>query len=234
MDRIARLRALSALVATTSLVACGDATSAVVLRFGDNGEFMLAEADVPGGAGRPGFELGWLEFDPATQKTSRLLALDTNGDWGTSHLNANDGLASITDSAITTKAGETFGRLTDSGSGIVGLWALGSPTDLKVTQFVFFPNGRVLSIHPAETSGSCATSRQGPPGSEWSDYTFTAGTGALRIFNKIHDTGAFDSADAVPNSEATIVLTMAADQKTFTFAGDGGETLTAYRIAVNP
>ena len=128
------------------------------------------------------------------------------------------------------------GRLPDSGSGIVGMWALGSATDLKVTQFVFFANGRVLSIHPAETEGACATARQRPPGIEWSDYSYTPAAGALRFFNKIYDTsgctGVFDSADAVPNTETNLVLTIAADGKTFTVPVDGGTViLTGYRIA---
>jgi hypothetical protein len=218
-----------------------DAVGTGVLRVGDNGAYVSAGNDSPLDARRPGFEWGWLEVD-GSGKLSRQLTLDTDGDGGLSNFPTATATVNLSETALTlTNNGVTEGfdgRLTDNGTGIVGMWAIGSPTDLRVTQFVFFANGKVLSIHPAETSGSCAISRQGPPGIEWSDYTFTAGTGALRFFNKVYDTsgctGAFDSADAVPNTETTIVLTMAADQKTFTFAGDGGETLTAYRIAVNP
>ncbi len=234
--------ALTGAKATTMAVAKGvwggaDATSAVVIRFGDNGEFLLAEVDPPSGNGRPGFEYGWFDLDPATQTNGRLLAIDTSGDWGTSHPAAHEGIASITDTTLTTKGGETFSRLTDSGSGIVGMWALGSATDLKVSHFVFFANGRVLSIHPAETEGACVTARQGPPGIEWSDYSFNVSTGALRIFNKIYDTsgctGAFDSSDAVPNTEVTLTITMASDQRTFTIP-EGAATLTFHRIPTNP
>ena len=213
-----------------------DATSAIVIRFGDNGAFLLAEVDPPAGGGQPGFERGWMDFDPATTETGRLLETDSNGEWGTSHTRAGDGIASISGTALTTKGGETFNRLADSGTGIVGMWALGSATDLNATHFVFFANGKVLSIHPAETDGLCATERKGPPGIEWSDYTFDAATGALRIFNKIYDTsgctGIFDPTAAVPNTEGNLVLTMAADKKTFTVPVDGGAViLTGYRIA---
>lgn len=131
------------------------------------------------------------------------------------------------------------GRLPDGGTGIVGMWGLGSATDLKVTQFVFFANGKVLSIHPAESEGACVAAREGPPGIEWSDDNSTPATGALRIFHKIYETsgctGAFDSAAAVPNAATNLVLTMAADGKTFTVPVDGGAvTLTGYRIAPNP
>ena len=213
-----------------------DATSALVMRFGNNGEYLLAEVDPAGGGGRPGFERGWLELDPATQQMARLVTLDTNGQWGASHARPNEGLAAITDAAITTRGGESFGRLTDSGTGIVGMWALGSATDLNVTQFVFFANGKVLSIHPAETEGPCATARLGPPGIEWSDYSYNPATGALRFFNMVYDssgcTGAFDQTAVPPNPEANFVITMATDGRTFTVPVDGGTVIqTGYRIA---
>lgn len=213
-----------------------DATSALVMRFGNNGDYLLAEVDPAGAGGRPGFERGWLELDPATQQMARLVTLDTNGQWGASHAGPNDGLATITDTAITTRGGESFGRLTDSGTGIVGMWALGSATDLNVTHFVFFANGKVLSIHPAETEGPCATARLGPPGIEWSDYSFNPATGALRFFNMVYDssgcTGVFDQTAVPPNAEANVVITMASGAQTFTVPVDGGTTtMTAYRIA---
>ena len=218
-----------------------DAFGTGLLRVGDNGEYVLAITDAPSATERPGYERGWLEVD-AQGKLRRLLALDTDGEDGLSHFDPSVTL-NITDTTFTfTQNGVTEGfdgRLPDSGSGIVGMWALGSATDLKVTQFVFFANGRVLSIHEAETGNSCAAARQGPPGIEWSDYSFVPATGALRIFNKIYDTsgctGAFDSAAAVPNTEANLVLTIAADGKTATFLGDDGVTvLTFHRITPNP
>ncbi len=218
-----------------------EGNTAAVLRFGDNGEYLMAQASPPDSGGRPGFELGWFEFDPTTSKGGMLQALDSNGEWGFSHpLPATvDGITSITDTAINFADGLSIARLPNEPNGIVGMWALGSATDLKATHFVFFANGKVLSIHPAESEGSCATNRQGPPGIEWSDYTWNAGTGALRIFNKIHDTsgctGAFDSAAAVPNTEANLVITLAADKQTFTVPVDGGAvTVTFHRIAPNP
>ena len=214
-----------------------DAFGTGLLRVGDNGEYVLAGTDAPGSTFRPGYERGWLDVD-AAGKPGWLVALDTDGDSGLSHLNpaatisVSPSAFNITVNGVT----EGFdGRLPDSGTGIVGMWALGSATDLKVTQFVFFANGRVLSIHPAETEGACATARQGPPGIEWSDYSYTPATGALRFFNKIYDTsgctGVFDSAAAVPNTETSLVLTMAADGRTFTVPVDGGAILTGYRIA---
>ncbi len=101
---------------------------------------------------------------------------------------------------------------------------------------MFFGNGKVLLISPVETGNSCAAARLGPPGIEWADYSFTSATGALRVFNKIYDTngctGFFASTDPVPNTEANLVVTIAADGKTATFLGDDGVTIeTLYRIA---
>lgn len=217
-----------------------DANGAAVLRFGPNGEYLMAQATPPDGSGRPGLEEGYVDFDlAAAQQVGLVLNTDSNNQWGFSHPIPDDRIVSITDTAITLGDATVISRLADDPNGIVGMWALGSTTNLKTTHFVFFANGKVLSIHPAETQGSCATARQGPPGIEWSDYTFTAGTGALRFFNKVHDTsgctGAFDSAQAVPDTERNLVLTIAADGKTATFLADDGVTvLTLYRITPNP
>ena len=237
--------------ATTMAIAKGvwggsDGTDALILRVGDNGEYLLAEVGAVGGGGRPGLERGWFDFDPATTQIGRLIATDTSGEWGLSHPGINEGIASITDTAITTKGGEAFARLTDSGSGIVGMWANGSATDLKKAHFVFFAPvngvGKVLSIHPysagdSEPGGACDVARQGPPGIEWADYTFNATTGALRVYNKQIDStgcsGLFDSSDGAvlngtANTEVNLVLTLSTDGKTATVAGD---TAVIYRIS---
>ena len=223
-----------------------DGTSALILRVGDNGAYLLAEVDPPGAGGQPGLESGWFDFDPGTTQLGKLIALDTNGEWGLSHTRPNEGFASITATAITTKGGETFGRLADSGSGIVGMWANGSATNVRAAHFVFFAPvggvGKVLSIHPysagdSEPGGACDLARQGPPGIEWADYTYDAVTGALRIYNKQIDStgcsGIFDSSDGAvlngtANTEANFVLTISTDGKTGTV---GGDSVVLYRIA---
>ena len=212
-----------------------DANDAVIFRFGDNGEFLMAQATPPTLTGRPGLEKGWLDFDPATGQGGRLLEVDSNGQAGTSHPQPGEGITGVSDTAIT-YVGGSIPRFTDDPNGIVGMWALGSATDLKATHFVFFANGKVLSIHPAEDAGACFTARQGPPGIEWSDYTFNAGTGALTIFNKIYDTsgctGVFDATTVPQPTSVSFTVTMAADKKTFTVPVDGGATImTGYRIA---
>jgi trimeric autotransporter adhesin len=213
-----------------------------VIRFGDNGEYLLGEIGVADGGGRPGLEKGWFDYDPATGTVGLLLAIDSNGDWGLSHPGPGDGITSITSTAINLADGSAAGRLADDPNGIVGMWAVNSLTDMTAPHFVFFANGMVLSIHPysagdVEPGGACDLARQGPPGIEWSDYTFNPATGAVRIFNKIYDTngcdGIFDSSPGgVPNTEANFVITFSADRKTVTVVNSQDSSFsTLYRIS---
>lgn len=144
-----------------------DGTSAVVLRFGDGGRFVLGGADVANAQQREqtGAELGHLDIDPATGRYAALLDVDSNLTGGTSHPDSTDTLTIAADK-ITTGEGLVITRMPGTGSGIVGLWALGSATDLSVQHFAFFANGKVLMIdNSGDTSGGqCTVDRQGPPG----------------------------------------------------------------------
>ena len=215
-----------------------DASGGFVIRFGDNGDYLMAQVGAPDGGGRPGLEKGWVDYDPATGKTGVLLAIDSNGEWGFSHPQPTDGVTSITPTAINFVGG-TITRFVDDPNGIVGMWAVGSATDLNVPHFIFFADGKVMSIHPysagdVEPGGACDLAREGPPGIEWSDYTFNPATGALRIFNKIYDTngcgGIFDSSVGTPNTEANFVITLSADGKTAANSEDP-TARTLYRIS---
>jgi hypothetical protein len=217
-----------------------DANGAAVLRFGADGRYLMAQATPSDASGRPGIEEGYVDFDlAAAQQLGLVLNVDSNNQWGLSHPQPNDRITSITSSAITLGDGTVISRLVEDQNGIVGMWALGSASDFKATHFVFFANGKALSIHPAETEGPCAAARQGPPGVEWSDYSFDAATGVLTLFNKTIDssgcTGVWDATDATAPASVSFTITMAADKKSFTTPVDGGaSTLTAYRIAPRP
>lgn len=210
-----------------------DANGAAVIRFGPGGQYLMAQASPPDSAGRSGLERGHVDFDlAATHQVGLSLEVDSNNQWGFSHPLPNDRIVSISDTAIDA-GGTVINRLQDDPNGIVGMWALGSATDFKVTHFVFFANGKALSIHPAETQGPCATSRQGPPGVEWSDYSFNAATGLLTFSNRSIDTsgctGIWDATDPAAPSSVSLTITLAADRQTFTVDGT-----TAYRITPNP
>jgi hypothetical protein len=218
-----------------------DSVGSGILRVGENGRYVSAITDAPQGTQRPGAEWGWLDVN-AAGRLGRLVEVDSNGSNDYSHFDPAAVFAISANSFSATTNGVTAsydGRLPDPGTGIVGMWALGSATDLKVTQFVFFADGKVLSIHPAETEGACATSRQGPPGVEWSDYSFDAATGTLTFSNKTIDTsgctGVWDATDANQPASVSLPVTLAADGRTLTAAVDGGTaSVTFYRITPNP
>lgn len=220
--------------------AMADANGAAVLRFGADGGYLMAQATPPDAAGRPGIEEGYVDFDlAAAQQLGLVTNVDSNHQWGLSHPQPNDRITSITTDAITLGDGTVINRLQDDANGIVGMWALSSASDLKTTHFVFFANGKALSIHPAESEGPCAAARQGPPGVEWSDYSFDAASGVLTFFNKTIDssgcTGVWDTTQAAPPASVSFTLTLAADKKSFTVPVDGGASvLTAHRIAPRP
>jgi trimeric autotransporter adhesin len=220
--------------------ATSDANGVAVLRFGPNGEYLMAQASPADSVGRPGIEQGYADFDlAADQQLGLALEVDSNNQRGLSHPIPNDRITSITDTAINFGDGSVVSRLAEDLNGIVGMWAMESTTDFKTTHFIFFPNGKALSIHPAETSGACATARQGPPGVEYSDYTFDAGTGTLTLLNRTIDTsgctGAWDATNPAPPASVSFTITMAPDRRSFTVPVDGGTAVqTAYRITANP
>ncbi len=231
----------AALATAKGVYGLATATDAIVIRFGDGGRFLLGETNAPNTTTREqsGGELGFMEIDTATGKYSTLLEVDSNLTGGTSHPSAVSALT-FSPTQLTTGSGEVFPRLATDNAGIVGLWAVGSPTDLSVDHFAFFANGRVLHIDSkGDTSGgACTIAKQGPAGAEFASYTFNAGTGALRVFGKIYDTdgcaGLFDSstgavANGTANAEVNLKVTLSTDGKTATVI-DGGSSTTIYRI----
>ena len=218
------------------------ATDATILRFSDGGRFLLGEAKAPSTATREqsGGELGFLDFDTATGRYASLLEVDSNLTAGTSHPGPTDSV-SITSTQIVTSDGFVIPRLA-SNSGIVGLWALGSATDLSVNHFAFFPNGRVLHVDSKGDTegGACTAARQGPAGAEFASYAFNAANSTLRIFGKLYDTdgcaGFFDSsagavANGTANTEVNFTVALSADGKTATVTGGGTSApLTIFRI----
>ncbi len=243
VTRAADFGAATAAALATARGAWGTATDAeaLVLRFGESGRFLLGEAGAPNAATREqsGGELGWFDLDTATGRYATLVEVDSNLSAGTSHPGPGAGIA-ITPTQITAGDGTAIPRLGGS-SGIVGLWALGSPSDLSVNHFAFFANGRMLHIDSRGDTegGACAAARQGPAGAEFASYTFDPVTGTLRMV-KIHDTdgcaGLFDSsagavAAGTANSVAVRTLVLSADGKTATVGGTGTSTpVTLYRI----
>ena len=220
--------------------ALGDANGYAVLRFGANGQYLMAQSTAADAEGRPGIEEGHMDIDlAATHQVGLLANVDSNNQRGFSHPIPNDRISSVTDTAISFSDGTVVSRMAEDINSLVGLWAVGSATDFKAPHFAFFANGKALSIHQAETEGACATARMGPPGVEFSDYTFNAATSVLTFLNRTVDTsgctGIWDTTDPLQPATVSITITMAPDRRSFTLPVDGGTaTMTVYRITANP
>ncbi len=221
---------------------------AAVLRMGTGGRFFLAEAS-PFQAGtleQSGAELGWMDYDPVTRQPSAVIEVDSNLTSGLSHPGRNEPPVVVTDTAIDPQdGGNTLTRVQNAATGIVGLWALGSTTDLSVPHLAFFANGRFMLIdhQGAPGSGDCFNGTAGdgqcPPGVEFGSYTYDSVTGALRLFNLLYDTdgcsGAFSScpaavAQGAVNTEANFATTLNAAGDTFTTQRGADPTRTWFRI----
>jgi trimeric autotransporter adhesin len=216
---------------------------AVAFRFGPDGRFWMAEAKPFQSTTREqtGTELGWFDHDPATGQVSTLLELDSTLTSGTSHPNPNDPPITITPTSIGNGAGFSVGRLANDATGLIGMWSVGSPTDLSVPHLVFYANGRVLlADHRGGDTPQCTPTGEGPPGAEYASWTFDTDENVLTIQGKIHDTngcaGLFDSsaasiAQGTDNQPVFFSVTFASDFLSMQLSGQRG-TETWYRVPV--
>jgi trimeric autotransporter adhesin len=219
-----------------------DGTNATAFRFGPNGRFWMAEAAPANSVlrGQSGTELGWFDHDPASGQTATLLELDSTLTSGTSHPRPGDPPLTITDTAISDGAGFSIGRMANDATGLVGMWAVGSPSNLAVPHLVFFANGRVLlADHSGGDTAQCTATGEGPPGAEYASWSYDSDEGVLTIQGKIHDTngcaGLFDSsaasvAQGTDNLPVFFNVVFASDFLTMAVTNSQGGTETWYRV----
>ena len=225
-----------------------DGTHATIFRFGDDGRFFMAEAKpyLPATREQTGAELGWIDYDPVSKQVGTLVQTDSNLTSGTSNPSLAESQAPfiITPALITGGSGsDSFAipRLENDPQGLVGLWAVNSPTDLSTVHLAFFSNGRVMVISHKKGQGgaTCTSSGQDAPGAEFASWSYNAANRALRIFGRIYDTdgcqGAFDGSPAAvaaghDNLDSISTVTFAADGQSMVL-DDGGGPETWYRIA---
>jgi hypothetical protein len=114
----------------------------------------------------------------------------------------------------------------NSPSGLVGVWALDSASDLDTVQIAFLPNGRFLLVDPVGDD-DC-----GGPGVEFGSYSWNSTTGVLSLSNLLYDTngcgGLFE--DGQPYG-FTLTLTQGGQQLSGTSSDDPGEPFTLFRIS---
>lgn len=221
-------------------------TEANVWRFGADGRFFMAEAKpfLAQTREQSGAELGWFDHDPATGRITTLLEVDSNLTSGTSHPSEAEAAQAWTITANSIAAGTGGGslaRLPDNAAGLVGMWAIGSPTDLAAPHFVFFGNGRAMVITHDSLCEAGIPANECAPGVEYASYTFDAATGTLTINNPLYDTngchGVFNScpsavAGGTANTSATFIVTLAGNGLTAALNNpDGTFEDTLYRVA---
>lgn len=183
----------------------------IAFRFDDQGNYLMGEFGEEDDSGWPGIERGSINWNPQTGEISADAGLDTNGEWGLSHiqgseriyLSLNDGNLNVrvVDLETEPEAEEQlpFTRVAN-GTGLSGAWALdrgeNSARSLDVQQFLFIADGRYLMLDPVgddevgEGEEPC-----GGPGLEYGSYSFNAGnfaTSAVRVDTNdcagLHDT----------------------------------------------
>lgn len=162
----------------------------IAIRFNDDGSYIMGEVGTPDDAGQSGIERGAINWNPATGEITATVTLDTNGEWGLSHiinerlffsLNGNNLVITedFDDESLADQITE-FPRLEQS-TGIVGTWALTRTEDadvnLGVQQFIFLANGKYLMIDPVGDDDYAEPDdpKCGDAGLEYGHYSFALG-----------------------------------------------------------
>ncbi|HEY9107808.1 MAG TPA: hypothetical protein VIN58_14100 [Roseateles sp.] len=228
----------SALTTAKGVWVANDGENLVVLRIGDGGRYLFGLAGPDTGSSQTGHELGWLSYDAASQTFNGLVESNSAGEGGELRRSAAEQATeklTISATQISSSLGTVFSRATNDDTGIVGLWAF-SATDFNTQHFLFLPNGKLLMVDPLgdTQAGVCLNERKGPPGGEYSSYSFDKATGMLSVTGKLYDTngcaGMFDIGTTA-NTTFTATVQLSSDGKTATVnAGDGAFTI--YRVAI--
>lgn len=199
----------------------------VLVRFEQNGDYAIGEIAAADGGGQTGIETGRMGWNATTGAISATVTLDTNGDWGLSDLDEGESARIEGDKLLVRESdGEVFAfeRVrNDAANPIVGMWALGSPTDVGRQTFVFGANGTYVMIDPVgDEDGNCPVQR----GLEVGNYTFSGSTLSVTQPARIDQNGCAGLWDAPANSGSVLTLQFNADKSTMTVQG-----ATLYRIS---
>jgi hypothetical protein len=210
-----------------------DATSAITIRFDTNGNYIHGEADVAGGSGQTGTEVGRIDWDPKTGKTTVVansIIHDSNGQWGLSHPNGSVVMKVDGSKLVVTENLESVSvsRVTNDPAGIVGTWAVGSPTALNTQTFTFYPNGKYLMADPLGDTEPTGGVKCNNGGAEYGTYTFNATTGLFVVNSapQFDTNGCAGLWDKPANSGVSVPITFNSEKTSFTIDGT-----TLYRVS---
>lgn len=158
-------------------------------------------------------------------------SIDTNLQFGLSHPLPCDRFQALGDRLGTSgncpdAEDGVIDKAPNNASGLVGVWALDSASDLNTVQIAFLPNGRFLLVDPFG-DGDC-----GQPGVEFGSYSWNSATGALSLSSLLYDTngcGGFFEEDQPYGF--TVTLAQGGQQLTGTSSDDPDEPFTLFRIS---
>lgn len=167
-----------------------------VQRFGANGDYLEAEIGASEGGGMSGLEYGKAlatSVDGRGFQLAPTIEIDTNGTWGLSHLSACERVTVAggqltyleAPASCVTDTTTAVSKAENDPTGIVGVWALGSATQVNTQTIVFWANGKFLMIDPV---GDTEASRCGGPGVEYGNYTYDATTEEFKVVSVTVDT----------------------------------------------
>ncbi|WP_373976288.1 hypothetical protein NT239_05800 [Chitinibacter sp. SCUT-21] len=201
-----------------------------IIRFDKLGNYILGEVGSTDSDGNSGTEVGQIGWDPKTGKISRLIIppFDSNGGWGLNQVNGDEKIRFDGDVLILVDVDglETkFARITNDNRSLVGMWALGSSTNIGVQHFFFLADGSYIMADPIgdnEGSTPCSVG-----GLEKGKYIFNSSSKSLKITSIETDTnncaGLWDK-PANLGFDSTIILS--ADGLSLSLGSD-----TLYRVS---
>lgn len=184
------------------------ASEEIVLRIKANGEYIMGEYG-PGDdeAGGDGIERGSIAWDSSNGRiTASNITLDTNGEWGLSHLEAEQLYFAFegADTLVVTikETGEPdevirFARVKPATNGIGGTWGVEDGNSFLASQFIFLSNGKYFMLDVnGDTQGD---SNCGPAGIEYGSYS--EANGILSFSNIGYDTNGCAGVHDTENGE---------------------------------
>lgn len=198
----------------------------ILFRVGQDGDYAMGEIAAADGDGRMGIETGRMTWDASTGEFGAVVAVDTNGDWGLSHPLEGETIRMEGDQFVVRTPGDepvAFSRIENDPNSLVGMWGLGSATDVNKQTFVFGSNGSYVMIDPVgDEEGNCPVLR----GLEVGTYTFANNTLSVTEPPRHDQNGCAGLWDSPSGGGAEIPLQFNADKTTFT-VGD----ITFHRIS---
>lgn len=232
----------------TNVLVMVDGDEVAMIRFGANGNYIMGgvEPDNYCGANgqcgqqlisRAGVEGGSYSVQGFTVDGYQIAAtptVDTNIQGGLSHpVPCDKGFLPDGDGLIANgTCADSGGRLAKAANvpgGIVGVWALGSASNIDVQHFVFLPSGKYMMADPVGDAGC------GSPGVEYGSYAYDTATGNVTISSVTYDTngcaGLHDTRQGFPSFRGT--FTISADGSTIAVVDpdDANGNVTLYRVS---